>query len=94
MLLYREELKTKQKRVSIFEKLSKMLGKGGIQTILLDSVIDDLEITSNKILDKIPTFDSADRKRVNQVLNPINVSWGYVETELVSNKAAALRAAL
>ena len=53
MKSYRKELKKKQKSVSIFEKLSKMLGKGGIQTILLDSVIEDLEITANKILASI-----------------------------------------
>ena len=53
MSSYRDELRNRQKNISVFEKLSKMLGKGGIQTILLDSVIDDLELTSNKILASI-----------------------------------------
>ena len=43
----------KQKEISVFEKLVKMLGKGGIQTILLDSIIEDLELTANKILSSI-----------------------------------------
>jgi DNA repair exonuclease SbcCD ATPase subunit len=52
-----EESKTslvkKQKEISVFEKLVKMLGKSGIQTILLDSIIEDLELTANKILSSI-----------------------------------------
>jgi exonuclease SbcC len=43
----------KLKRASLFEKLGKMFGKGGIQTILLDFVIEDLEETANGILSSI-----------------------------------------
>ena len=46
-------LTKKQKEISTFEKLVKMLGKSGIQTILLDSIIEDLELTANKILSSI-----------------------------------------
>ena len=46
----------------------------------------------NKILDKIPSFDTASRERVNEVLTGINASWGYQVN--VGDKAAALRAAL
>ena len=43
----------KLKRATLFEKLGKMFGKGGIQTILLDFVIEDLEKTANGILSSI-----------------------------------------
>jgi DNA repair exonuclease SbcCD ATPase subunit len=49
----RETLSKKQDSVSIFEKLTKMLGKNGIQAILLNAVISDLESKSNKILESI-----------------------------------------
>tara|TARA_A100001011_G_scaffold394262_1_gene486209 strand:+ start:5786 stop:7894 length:2109 start_codon:yes stop_codon:yes gene_type:complete len=49
----KKEISKNQKLISVFEKLSKWLGKSGIQTILLDSLIEDLEITSNKILESI-----------------------------------------
>ena len=39
--------------VVILENIVKMLGKSGIQTILLDTIIEDLEGTSNKILNYI-----------------------------------------
>lgn len=49
----KEEINSKQESAVVFEKLSKYLGKTGIQTILLDAIIEDLEITSNKILNSI-----------------------------------------
>lgn len=49
----KKKISEKMKRASLFEKLGKMFGKGGIQTILLDFVIEDLEKTSNSILSSI-----------------------------------------
>lgn len=49
----KEEVNSKQESAVVFEKLAKFLGKTGIQTILLDAIIEDLEITSNKILNSI-----------------------------------------
>ena len=46
----KKELIIKQKKSIVFEKLSKMFGKNGIQTILLNAVIEDLEKTANDIL--------------------------------------------
>jgi exonuclease SbcC len=46
----RKELSQKQKRSIVFEKLAKLFGKNGIQTILLNAVIEDLEKTANDIL--------------------------------------------
>jgi exonuclease SbcC len=46
-------LNEKNKKISILEKLTKMFGKTGIQTVLLDSIIEDLEKTSNNILKSI-----------------------------------------
>lgn len=52
-----EELKKdfdiKSEQMSLFEKLSKMFGKSGIQTLLLDAIISDLESSSNRILSSI-----------------------------------------
>jgi exonuclease SbcC len=47
------ELELVQAKASTFEKMAKLLGKQGIQTILLDSLITDLEETSNQILSSI-----------------------------------------
>lgn len=49
----KEDFNSKQDSAVVFEKLSKFLGKTGIQTILLDAIIEDLEITSNNILTSI-----------------------------------------
>jgi DNA repair exonuclease SbcCD ATPase subunit len=49
----KKKIATKLKRSALFEKLGKMFGKGGIQTILLDFVIEDLEKTANIILSSI-----------------------------------------
>jgi len=49
----KKKILKKLKRASLFEKLGKMFGKGGIQTILLDFVIEDLEETANGILSSI-----------------------------------------
>lgn len=43
----------KMKRASLFDKLSKMFGKNGIQAVLLDTVIQDLESASNETLASI-----------------------------------------
>jgi exonuclease SbcC len=43
----------KQKRIGIYEKITRLFGKNGIQTILLNAVINDLEKTSNEILTSI-----------------------------------------
>jgi DNA repair exonuclease SbcCD ATPase subunit len=49
------QLAEKIKRIEVLLKISKMFGKNGIQTILLNSVIRDLENTSNKLLSTICT---------------------------------------
>lgn len=49
----KKELMVKTDRSSYLSKLAKMFGKNGIQTILLNAVIEDLEKTSNKILHTI-----------------------------------------
>ena len=49
----KKKISKKLKRASLFDKLGKMFGKGGIQTILLDFVIEDLETTANGILSSI-----------------------------------------
>lgn len=48
-----KNLSAKQDKVSIFDKMVKMFGKNGIQTILLNAVISDLEKKSNQILESI-----------------------------------------
>jgi len=53
MLKDKEGISKKMRRASLFEKLSKMFGKNGIQAILLDTVIEDLEKTANTILASI-----------------------------------------
>jgi DNA repair exonuclease SbcCD ATPase subunit len=50
MEVTRQELFEKQKKSVVFEKLAKLFGKNGIQTILLNAVIEDLEKTANDIL--------------------------------------------
>lgn len=56
----REELKSiktthdlQSVEMSVFDKMTKMFGKSGIQTLLLEAVIADLELTSNRILSSI-----------------------------------------
>lgn len=46
-------LDQKIQKISVFEKLTKFLSKSGIQTVLLDTIIEDLEKTSNAILQSI-----------------------------------------
>lgn len=53
MLLDKKMISKKMKKASIFSKMSKMFGKNGIQSILLDAIIEDLEKTSNIILSSI-----------------------------------------
>lgn len=43
----KKKITSKMERASLFLKLSKMFGKNGIQSILLDAIIEDLEKTSN-----------------------------------------------
>nr|BDD46187.1 hypothetical protein 23 [bacterium] len=43
----------KKQNLIVNEKFAKLLGKNGIQTILLNAVIEDLEVTSNDILTSI-----------------------------------------
>jgi DNA repair exonuclease SbcCD ATPase subunit len=49
----KDNLSKRQDRVAVFDKMTKMFGKNGIQTILLDVVISDLEKKSNEILQSI-----------------------------------------
>jgi DNA repair exonuclease SbcCD ATPase subunit len=49
------ELSIKRDRIDVLTKLYKIFGKNGIQTILLNAVIRDLENTCNKILNSICT---------------------------------------
>jgi exonuclease SbcC len=49
----RKEHNKKLEELSIFDRLIKMFGKSGIQTLLLEAVISDLEKTSNDILSSI-----------------------------------------
>jgi exonuclease SbcC len=49
----KKEMDKKMTEAAVFERLSRIFGKNGIQTILLDAIIEDLEKTSNKILNSI-----------------------------------------
>lgn len=49
----KELLDYKLQKISVFDRLTKLLSKTGIQTLLLDNVIQDLEKTSNNILNHI-----------------------------------------
>jgi len=49
----KKELEVAQDKAAVYEKISKSLGKQGIQALLLDSLITDLEETSNQILSSI-----------------------------------------
>lgn len=53
LLKNKKEADELNSKISIYEKLSKLLSKTGIQTVLLDSVIEDLERESNNILTSI-----------------------------------------
>lgn len=53
MIKSQEKLTEKKKKLLVFERFAKLLGKNGIQTILLNAVIEDLEATSNEILTSI-----------------------------------------
>jgi DNA repair exonuclease SbcCD ATPase subunit len=63
----RSELDSLLNSAQVLDKLTKMLGKGGIQAILLDAVIEELEAKSNEILSFIsnePTSIVLDTQRV------------------------------
>lgn len=49
----KKSLDEKIQKISVFDKLTKFLSKSGIQTVLLDTIIEDLEKTSNVILQSI-----------------------------------------
>jgi len=49
----KKKLDEKIQKIAVLDKLTKYLSKSGIQTVLLDSVIEDLEKTSNGILQSI-----------------------------------------
>lgn len=49
----KDEYAVKHAEVDRIQKLAKMFGKNGIQTILLNSVIEDLEKTANRLLSTI-----------------------------------------
>ncbi len=47
---YKESYSKNQKEIAFYEKAVKFLGKNGIQVILLNEIIEDLEKTANEIL--------------------------------------------
>jgi exonuclease SbcC len=49
----KKQISKKLEKASLFDKLSRIFGKGGIQAILLDAVIEDLEKSANNILASI-----------------------------------------
>jgi exonuclease SbcC len=49
----KKKVTSKMEKASLFVRLSKMFGKNGIQSILLDAIIEDLEKTSNITLSSI-----------------------------------------
>lgn len=49
----RKKLLDKQKQISVLDKIIKLFGKNGIQTILLNALIQDLENSANTILSSI-----------------------------------------
>lgn len=53
MLSDKKLIAKKMEEASLFLRMSKMFGKNGIQSILLDAIIEDLEKTSNVILASI-----------------------------------------
>lgn len=53
LLTIKKSFDEKNSEMLIFDKMTKMFGKSGIQTLLLEVVISDLEKSSNKILSSI-----------------------------------------
>lgn len=53
LIILKKDHNKKLEELSIFDRLIKMFGKSGIQTLLLEAVISDLEKTSNEILSSI-----------------------------------------
>jgi DNA repair exonuclease SbcCD ATPase subunit len=49
----KKDFDTKNEQMAIFDKMVKMFGKSGIQSLLLEAVIEDLEKTANRILSSI-----------------------------------------
>jgi exonuclease SbcC len=49
----KKEISKKLEKAALFDRLSKIFGKGGVQAILLDAVIEDLEKSANNILASI-----------------------------------------
>lgn len=70
----KKSLDEKIQKISVFEKLTKFLSKSGIQTVLLDTIIEDLEKTSNVILQSIcnePSIIVLETQRVGSDGNSI-----------------------
>ncbi len=53
LLSIKKSFDVKNLEMSVFDKMVKMFGKSGIQTLLLDVVISDLEKSANRILSSI-----------------------------------------
>jgi DNA repair exonuclease SbcCD ATPase subunit len=53
MLSDKKKIAKRMEKASLYLRMSKLFGKNGIQSILLDAIIEDLEITSNTILSSI-----------------------------------------
>ena len=63
----KKKITSKMERASLFVNLSKMFGKSGIQSILLDAIIEDLEKTANITLSSMcnePAVIVLDTQRV------------------------------
>lgn len=53
MRLDKKKIAKRMEKISMFDKLAKTFGRSGVQTILLDAIIEDLERSSNVILSSI-----------------------------------------
>lgn len=53
MKLDKKKIAKRMEKISMFDKLAKTFGRSGVQTILLDAIIEDLERSSNVILSSI-----------------------------------------
>ena len=49
----KKDFDSKNEQMAIFDKMVRMFGKSGIQSLLLEAVIEDLEKTTNRILSSI-----------------------------------------
>ena len=53
LAVLKKSFDTRNEEMSIFDKMVKMFGKSGVQSLLLEAVISDLEKNANKILSSI-----------------------------------------